>query len=88
MSLIIDDSGTMGRQETDNSESPIKKVKSLCSKLGDKFITENGSKLTLISFGTFAKDSSHTDQKSFLVELDKLDGVSGGTNFEKPIFLL
>ena len=69
--LIIDDSFSM--------EPHCVKVRQHCSVFGKKFFAENGTKITLIKFGSEAAKDTFNNNAAFQSSISKLKAESGGT---------
>jgi Mg-chelatase subunit ChlD len=78
--LIIDDSFSM--------EPHFMKVRQHCALFGKKFFEENGTKITLIRFGSEAEVVTCNNNLAFQQSLHTLTANSGGTEFAKPLRLL
>jgi hypothetical protein len=66
----------------------FKDVSRHCAEFGKKFFDENGTKITLILFGSEAEKVTCNNNDAFQNSLNKLKADLGGTEFAKPLRLL
>lgn len=69
-------------------EPHFRDVRQHCAVFGKKFFDENGTRITLIIFGSEAEKVTCNNNEAFQNSLSKLTADSGGTEFAKPLRLL